>query len=363
MNKFLLPNGFFDYMGNHAVKSEKIRNILIEKFVKNGYELTFPSLFEFCGDEKKSSFKIFDPLSNEIVYLRNDITPQINRIVSGLKTNNIKRICYAGDVFTSTPSEIRHARQITQYGCEIIGSSSINADIEILEMTVNSMHSLGIDNISIDFCFPKIVEYLSNYTKLDKKLFNDVILTRDITPLLVVCDDADIILFFEKILKMEHLYKNIIATFKSIFISDEYQDELDKISNFLLNVEQKFKGCVNITLDLLEIRDFEFHTGICFNVYNGDNSNLVAKGGRYETMNGLPAVGMTMYGDILIKSSQINMKSNKIYVTISSLDSYKNTVKNDDVIVKSLGAEYDNESYAKQIGCNYILIDNELKKI
>lgn len=363
MDKFLLPNGFFDYTGEYAIKSEMIRNALIDKFVCNGYELIFPSFIEFSEEKQKKSFKIFDSVSNEIVYLRNDITPQINRIVSNQKNQSIKRICYAGEVFTSNPSEIRHARQITQYGCEIIGSPSIYADIEILEMTIETLSLIGINNISIDFCYPRLIEHLSAYIGIDEKIFKDVILTRDITPLLFVCDDKKIIKFFNKILKMEHIYSNIIDNFKSIFISNEYQEELDEISKFLSKVEDKFKGKINITLDLLEMRDFEFHKGICFNIYNEDNSILVAKGGRYDTMNGLPAVGVTMYGDMIIKSSEICMKKNRIYVTLDSLDSYMDIVDQESILIRSLGEEFDNIEYAKKIGCDGIIINGELKKI
>ena len=79
------------------------------------------------------TIKFIDPMNGDVLGLRSDVTPQIARYVS----NNYKnekiplRLTYNERVVRSDFKQSGSKREIFQVGCELIGSSSIDSDLEL----------------------------------------------------------------------------------------------------------------------------------------------------------------------------------------------------------------------------------------
>ena len=76
------------------------------------------------------TFRLMDPISQRMMGIRADITPQIARVaLSRLRTwPRPLRLSYAGEVLRVRGSQLLPGRQLYQVGAEIIGSEMPSAD-------------------------------------------------------------------------------------------------------------------------------------------------------------------------------------------------------------------------------------------
>ncbi len=110
-----------------------------------------------------------DPISQRMIGLRADMTPQIARIA----TTRLKdaprplRLFYAGQVLRVRGGEIRAERQVGQVGAELIGSDAVAADIEVAAVAAEALTALGIAGLSVDLTLPTLVPALCRALGLD----------------------------------------------------------------------------------------------------------------------------------------------------------------------------------------------------
>ena len=83
MENNLLPPGFRDELYAKSSIEHKYKNIIIDIFQINGYELIKTPLIEYVNlENKNNSFTIKDKNEKNDLSLRNDITMQIGRVSS-----------------------------------------------------------------------------------------------------------------------------------------------------------------------------------------------------------------------------------------------------------------------------------------
>ena len=153
MTNNLLPEGFKDEVSANASIEHKYKNIIINLFQSNGYELVKTPLIEFSDQtNEKNSLKIKVKKDQKDLILRDDITMQIARLSSSRLQNKPRplKLCYYGEVIRDKGSMLRPERQFLQIGAECIGEDSYLADVEMIELAYNALSSVGIKNISIE---------------------------------------------------------------------------------------------------------------------------------------------------------------------------------------------------------------------
>src|SRR5262245_20731879 len=104
----LLPNGLNDTLMPHAAVEAEMERRVLEAFARFGYERVKPPLAEFedslmdgpGGAVAAQMFRLMDPVTQRMMGLRPDITPQIARIATTRLTNAPRplRLSYAGPV-------------------------------------------------------------------------------------------------------------------------------------------------------------------------------------------------------------------------------------------------------------------------
>ena len=105
------------------------------------------------------TFRVMDPVSQRMIGLRADMTPQVARIA----TTRLKdaprplRLCYAGQVLRVKGGGIRSERQVGQVGAELIGSDDVAADVEVVSVAAEALGALGISGLSVDLTLPTLV--------------------------------------------------------------------------------------------------------------------------------------------------------------------------------------------------------------
>ena len=151
-NKSLIPEGFKDHVDFNTNVEHEYKNKIIDIFISNGFDLVKAPLLEFYKKNSDNVFIIESKKKEPRLYIRDDITQQIIRIVSSRFKNKIRpiKLCYYGEVTRKIGSMLRPERQFLQVGSEIIGSDSILADIEIISLAYKSLKDIGIKNITLE---------------------------------------------------------------------------------------------------------------------------------------------------------------------------------------------------------------------
>ena len=148
-NKSLIPEGFKDHVDFNTNVEHDYKNKIIDIFISNGFDLVKAPLLEFYQKNSDNVFIIESKKKEPLLYLRDDITPQIIRIASSRFKNKIRpiKLCYYGEVTRKKGSMLRPERQFLQVGSEIIGTDSILADIEIISLAYKSLKDLSLIHI------------------------------------------------------------------------------------------------------------------------------------------------------------------------------------------------------------------------
>ena len=133
----------------------------------HGYERVKPPLAEFEENllsgagaaMAPETFRLMDPISQRMIGLRADMTPQVARIAATRLANAPRplRLCYAGQVLRVNGSEIRPERQVGQVGAELIGTDAIAADVEVVPWRRRRSGELGVAGLSVDLTLPTLV--------------------------------------------------------------------------------------------------------------------------------------------------------------------------------------------------------------
>ena len=297
-NRWLLPDGIEELLPEEARSVERLRREILNVYDSWGYDLVMPAMIEYLdslltGTAHSLDIKTFtlvDQLSGRQMGVRSDMTPQVARIDAHyLSDNAISRLCYCGHLLHAQADGITSSRSPLQIGAEIYGNESIAADIEVVCLMLETLHTAGLDNVSIDLGHVGIFRNLIQESELgedtESQLFN--MLQRKSMP--------ELNGFLEK-LKIknqlrEHVCQlallngdvSIVKQARQVFsiCSTELLQALDHIETVALAVQVEFPDTL-IHCDLSELRGYEYHTGLVFAAFQAGQGKEIARGGRYD---------------------------------------------------------------------------------
>lgn len=318
--KNLLPQGFYDSLDESAYKEIQLNFSIIEKLNSLGYKLVRPAICEFEEflDRNFSSglFKVTDPISGKMMAIRNDITPQISRIVNDRYEQKVRaedplRISYTGQILKKTGKGKFQERQLTQTGFELIGGNLSEADKEVLKVVREVYGLIGVNKYTIDFTIPKLSDELfSNYDfdEEQRKTAQMHIEEKNIS--MLRSDDklseiANIIDIYEKASDTDSAVKaldNIINLVKS----DKAKGMISELKDIILSLGEQGKVSeFDISLNLLEKAGFDYHTGFCFSIISQNTYEEIGRGGRYKIKSSdkkIDAIGFTFVLNPILRS-------------------------------------------------------------
>src|SRR6185503_3849243 len=162
----LLPAGLRDVLPPDAAFEAQVVEKLIASFSAHGYERVKAPLVEFedsllsgPGEAMAAdTFRLMDPVSQRMMGLRADITPQVGRIAASRLTNSPRpvRLSYAGQVLRVKGEQMRPERQIGQAGVELIGTTAAAADAEVILLGAEALNAAGVQQLVVDLNVPTL---------------------------------------------------------------------------------------------------------------------------------------------------------------------------------------------------------------
>ena len=163
---WLLPEHIADVLPAQARHIEELRRGLIDAARSYGFELVMPPLLEHIESLLSGAgrtldlktFKLVDQLSGRTLGVRADSTPQVARIDAHLLNRaGVTRLCYCGPVLHALPSGLHSTREPLQFGAEIYGHGSLEADLEVQDLALDCLRSAGLAGVMLDLGDARIV--------------------------------------------------------------------------------------------------------------------------------------------------------------------------------------------------------------
>jgi len=332
--KALLPAGLTDGLHPDASFEADIRERLVAAFVERGFDRVAPPLVEFEDNlltgtgaaMAGQTFRLMDPVSQRMMGLRADITPQVARIAT-TRLSHVERplrLCYAGEVLRIKGSQLRPERQFTQAGAELIGSPSPEADAEMVLTAAETLAELGIQDIKVDLCQPTLIPYVMETLGVnanDLASFRAAFDSKDAAEVKSLSKklgpDAHALL--SALLAASGPVEIVGPKIKALPLQGDAAQARDALLETVALIEAG-DPALDLTLDVVENRGFEYHSGVTFTLFAPGVRGELGSGGRYQAGlndngdSGEPATGFTLFLDSILRALDPGETAPKIYL-------------------------------------------------
>lgn len=283
--EFERPRGTRDFLFEEMRQRKEVENTLRRVFENYGFGEVQTPLFEDLklfttksGDEVVNQLYNFTDKGGRELTLRPEITAPIARLYLNEMQKTMKpiKLYYYGSCFRYERPQKGRFRQFWQFGCELIGAKSPEAEAEVIAMCSNAIEELGITTAEFNVNHLGIIRGLFNHFDIDEETQ---------TAIMIVIDKGDKELLKESLIGEnpvikdkpelnEVLFKLMDMVGDSSIISDirelvspydEAQEALEEFEELIKTLEafQVF----NYKLNLGVARGLDYYTGIVFEVY------------------------------------------------------------------------------------------------
>ena len=295
-NRWLLPENIADVLPGKSDLVELLRREILDLFKSYGYELVMPPMLEYIeslltatgSDMDLQTFKLVDQLSGRTMGLRADMTTQVARIDAHLlNRKNIARLCYTGTTVQTRVVPGIFSREQLQAGAEIYGHHGIEADIEIVQLMMKSLHLAKLGPITLDVSHAGLLKDILDKKHLSAEDISEVyrfLQAKDRTGLerLMTSWDAvakDTIL---SLLNLSGDANDVLERAKKVLPPSTVCDQvLQDLEKFCYGVQSSSID-MKLNIDLADLDGFQYHTGILCAAYVNDYPVAIARGGRYD---------------------------------------------------------------------------------
>ncbi len=334
MNRWLLPEDIADVLPAQARKVETLRRAILDLYQSYGYELVAPPILEFLdslltgtgSDLNLQTFKLVDQLSGRTLGLRADITPQVARIDAHLLNRaGVTRLCYAGSVAHARTPVGSSSREQLQLGAEIYGCATWEADFEAITLLLKTLELAGLKKVYLDLSHAGILTGIVADQKLDKETIEFLygLLQSKDRPRLkqwAECLPAQLAQALLALTELNGPCAEVLAKAKKVLPKhtaiDQALADLERIIT-AVNANNKISGGLELSIDLADLRGYQYHSGVMFASYVDGLPQPIARGGRYDQVGqafgrSRPATGFSL--DLLTLASLSSLKERKLAI-------------------------------------------------
>jgi ATP phosphoribosyltransferase regulatory subunit len=375
-NQTLLPAGLHDVLPPHAAHEIALLSGLVASFASNGYERVNPPLLEFestilgSGGQAMGAhmFRVLDPKGGQMMAARADMTPQIARIAATRLSKSPRplRLSYGGDVLTVHGGQLRPERQFAQAGAELIGPDRVEADVEILVLAVTALAAIGIEGVTIDLNSPALVASVIDATHADDTASNDTANNGSIAQLRDALDRKDQgevarlagggVDTLTALIAATGTADTALTKLEGMTLPDAAAAEVSRL-RAVAQGAQAFLPGLDLTVDPVEYRGFEYQTGISFTIFRQGVRGELGRGGRYLTTAGEHATGVTIFLDSVARAvAPPQTETRRVYLPADTPpQAGPNLRKTGWITVMAVDPEIDPEAEAQRLGCSHFL--------
>ena len=294
MKQRQLPQGFRDEFGALAQQKEQVAKGLLISFRQRGYTrintplMEYKNVFsEFALGEHQGVYEFVDTAKGNLV-LRPDLTLPIARFLSTTPVTLPRKFYYYGDVIALNQEHRGAANQVTQAGVELVGYSSVKAELECLWIIADVNKRLLNNTLHIELSDVRFADAICDTLALEEEARQELLeaLFNKNFPA------------YESIIKQYEgnaLYP-LLACWPRLFGTvQEVQDELARVI-LPVPAQRVVEGIValansveamdgqHVRLDLSSRAPQNYYTGLTFKGYVDTTTSYIVSGGRYDNL-------------------------------------------------------------------------------
>ncbi len=378
-HRALLPAGLTDVLPPDAAFEARVREGLVQRFSRYGYDRVKPPLIEFEDNlisgsgaaTASQTFRLMDPVSQRMLGVRPDMTLQIARIATTRLADEPRplRLSYAGEVLRVRGSSLRPERQFAQVGAEIIGSPSPEADAEVILMAYEALAGLGLAELTVDLGLPTLVPAICAALGIDLDEIGDRIRPalnqKDATAIAAL--GGGVAEALGALLDAVGPAASALKALNGLALPDDGAVGLQHLQDVVSLISRGAPG-LKMTVDPVEIRGYEYHTGVTFTLFALGSRGELGRGGRYLAGNGEhggePATGMTLFLDAVIRALPAGETEQRLFLPAGSDSKTATRLREEGwIAIQALDEALPAEEAARAHGCSHILVNDEIRKI
>ncbi len=361
-HQYLLPAGLKDGLPPDAAFEASVVERLMASFAAWGYDRVKPPLLEFedallsgMGEAMAAhTFRLMDPVSQRMMGLRADMTPQVGRIAASRLKNAPRplRLSYAGQVLRVKGEQMRPERQIGQAGIELIGAESAAADAEAVLLAAEALRQAGIGDLVVDLNAPMLaVSFLR-----DSGL-------ADAAPLIAALDRKDAAAVKQLGGSLAPALQRLMAAvgeagraardLAGVELPKAAAAQRDRLIEVAALVRAADPG-LSLTLDPTDHRGFEYHTGVTFSLLGRGISGEFGRGGRYVNQAGEDATGFTLYLDSVMAALPAPKAARRILLPRGTSAEAAQRLRGEGWVTLHALDGAEDEKEARRLGCSHL---------
>ncbi|PAB59707.1 ATP phosphoribosyltransferase regulatory subunit [Anaeromicrobium sediminis] len=385
-------DGVRDVLFSEAKEKKRIESTIRNVFKNRSYDEIISPTLEFYNlfnqgawpINEEVMYKLLDRKGN-ILVLRPDMTLPIARIISSRMKSIITptKVFYTCNVYRINESLKGKLNEFTQGGIEIIGSSSIKADVEVIVTSINALKELGFSEFKIEIGhsgFYRAITRKLNLNKEKEKELKELVENKNSLGIKNFLKDIHMNLgdkHVNLLTKLPNLFGNmdIIDEVESLIEDKDGKDALEEIKN-IYGLVDSLGLSKYLSIDLGMIQDISYYTGLVLKGYVNNSGEIVLSGGRYDKLfetfgEKIPATGMAINIDSLVKLVDVENKVKKKKILIWYESDF---IKEGNYLYEELGDTYKVElclldskedciKYFKEKSYDYLIEIGSLDKV
>lgn len=381
LDKALLPAGMQDGLPPLAAQEAQTAERLIAQFDAWGYARVKPPLMEFeenllFGTGKAvagQAFRVQDPMSQRMLALRPDMTLQVARIAQSRLSRSPRplRLAYSGQVARVKSSQLRPERQFGQVGVELIGATGPAADVEVILMAAEALEGAGVENLSIDLGLPTLCPAVIDGLDLDTDTRNTLKTALErkdaatVKGLSAALGDG-VATALTQMLDAVGPAREALAKLDATDLPEQaalQRTHLRAVVDGILAARPDLA----LTLDPVESRGFEYHTGVTFAVFARAVMGELGRGGRYQVGTkdtSEPATGLTLFMDTVMQAVAPSDDVDTVFLPSGTPASEALALRSGGWRTMAALEKSDNVgAEARRLGCSHVLQDGTVCKL
>ena len=378
----LLPTGLYDLLPPQAELEAEVTGRLMAVLAAHGYERVQPPLVEFeetllsgAGAAMSSdTFRTMDPTSHRMIAVRADMTPQVARIAATRLGHRPRplRLSYAGQVLRVKGSEVRPERQFGQAGAELIGAEGPGADVEAIAIAAEALLAVGVPHLSVDLTLPTLVPAIADAFDIvgDRaSRLRAALDHKDTTAVALLPGDAGRLL--SALVSAAGPAAAARSALAGLDLPGRARAERDRLGAVLDGLAAAMPA-LKLTVDPVENRGFEYHTGISFTFFSRVEPQHGAlgelgRGGRYDAGDPAmpePATGFTLYTDMILFTLPEVQPRRRLLLPVGADAGRAATLRAAGwITVAALAPAADWHREARRLGCGHVFEDGEPRPV
>jgi ATP phosphoribosyltransferase regulatory subunit len=276
-----------DYLPVAAARRRGLAAAAAAELERWGYRGIITPLYEYADvlargtGQAAQAMRFVEPTSGEVVALRPDLTPQVARLVATRMHDEPGplRLYYQGSVVRLDGGR----REIFQVGVELIDAPQPGGDLEVVALAEAALDAVGVSERTLDLGHAAIVRAALDGLDGDASVALQAALARK--------DGAAVA---ELAMRAPVERRRLLAALPTLYGGRDVLDRaralvsdagaraaLDELATLCARLEAAGAGA-RLSIDLGEVRGFDYYTGTRFAIYAEGVGGALASGGRYD---------------------------------------------------------------------------------